>query len=258
MKENKNTQKIHFLYIISILIFIIIYLFSSNFADQEMLVDYISFALTITSLFLALISIIYAFYSNMSLSQTLSQLNNASQKVDETSNILSFTTEKLNQQIENIPIILKKLEGKLDNTHFLVSEVYNKGISNEEIANTNIPKDIFEKFYNYSSLSGLLALYAINLSFKHKKKFKLIDLEDIIPAIEESYTNGFLVACSSFGFFARQNYSEEWNIAEINKYLELNIEKELLIRINSMKSKDIKYLNLQKNLITTFFENENI
>lgn len=169
MKEKNNTQKIHFLYIIGILIFIIICLFTFNFGNQDKLVDYISFALTITSLFLALISIIYAFYSNSSLSQTLVQLNDASKKVDKASSKLSLSTIALNQKIENIPIILNKLEGKLDNTHNLVNEVYLKGIIPQKVSETDIPEEIFKKFFTYASPSGLVALYATSLSYKKKK-----------------------------------------------------------------------------------------
>jgi len=254
MLEKNNTQKIHYLYIIGILIIIIIYLFTCNFGNQDELVAYISFALTITSLFLALISIIYAFYSNSSLSHTLGQLNDASRKVDETSNKLSETTITLNQKIESIPLILKSLEGKLDNTHKLVNEVYNNGIIPQKISKTEISKEIFEKFYTYASPSGLLALYATSLSFKNKKKFNLSELEYSIPLIQEDYTNGFLVACSSFGLFTRKDYSEDWIIPNINEDFLQNIEPELRRRVNSMDKEDKEYLIHQMKLTEEFFE----
>ncbi|TDD75146.1 hypothetical protein [Flavobacterium caseinilyticum] len=251
---NNKTQKIHFLYIIGILIMIIICLFTFNFGDQIELVAYISFALTITSLFLALISIIYAFYSNMSLSQTLSQLNSASNKVDESSNKLTESTIKLNQQIENIPVLLKSLEGKVDNTHKLVSDVYNKEIIPKDASTTVISKEIFDKFYKFSSPSGLLALYATYLSFKTKKKFSLSELEYSTSLIKKDYTNGFLVACSSFSFFTRKDYSEDWVIPNFNEDVSENIKSELEKRISEMDEEDREYLTHEKKLIEDFFE----
>lgn len=71
--------------------------------------------------------------------------------------------------------------------------------------------------------------------------------------LAEDYINGFLVACSSFSFFARKDYSEDWIITNLNKDLLENIEPELETRINSMKEEDKEYLIEQKKLIEEFF-----
>lgn len=70
LKITYEKAKIHFWYIIAILVAIIIFLIVNNFGNNIELVGYVSFAATIASIFLAVISIIYAFYSNSQLSQT--------------------------------------------------------------------------------------------------------------------------------------------------------------------------------------------
>ena len=68
-------HKAHFLYIVGILLAIIIILVTYKFGDNDKLIDYLKFGLTITSLFLALIAIIYSFISNSTISNNLSTID---------------------------------------------------------------------------------------------------------------------------------------------------------------------------------------
>ena len=70
----ETKYKIHVFYILSILIAIIIILITVRWSEVPKLVDYITFALTVTSLALALLAIIYSMYSNTTLSETVSSI----------------------------------------------------------------------------------------------------------------------------------------------------------------------------------------
>src|SRR5256885_13949970 len=99
----EEKYKIHAFYILTILIAVIIILLTIRWTGIPNLVEYITFALTLTSLVLAALAIIYAFYSNSSFSQNISTLNNVSRDVSDTAKELSKATNNLSLQIESIP-----------------------------------------------------------------------------------------------------------------------------------------------------------
>ena len=74
----ETEYKIHTGYVFFILIAIIIGLVTVKWSEIPKLVDYLTFALTATSLALAVLAIVYAMYSNTSFSQTISTLDFAS------------------------------------------------------------------------------------------------------------------------------------------------------------------------------------
>ncbi|EFS97837.1 hypothetical protein HMPREF1977_0749 [Capnocytophaga ochracea F0287] len=106
--------KIHFFYVVLFLVSVIIFLFVMDFGNNKELVNYISFAGTIASILLAIVSIIYAFYSNSQLSQTLGQVESASKSIEKVSDSLSLTTKELDKKIENIPYSIQQLDNKMN------------------------------------------------------------------------------------------------------------------------------------------------
>ena len=75
--------------------------------------------MTLTSLVLALLAIIYAVFSNSKSIQHITTLTNISNDVKKTTSELNSISEKLETKIELIPTILKKVETKTDETQFL-------------------------------------------------------------------------------------------------------------------------------------------
>ena len=227
-----------------------------KFGNNEKLVDYISFALTITSLFLALVSIIYAFYSNSTLSQNLTIMNVASNQVSETSLKLAELTTSLGVKIESIPDLIKILEVKVDKTHELMQEAYEKGIVPPVSTDANLSDETVSKFFMYASPMGLYGLYAAYLGYTTGKNFRLTELEKASPMLGENYTYGFLVACSSFGFFKRANYSDDIEVTGFHDNISSQIEDAITHRAEQMDDAATKYLHRQRKLIRKFFDLE--
>ena len=205
IKITYQKTKIHFWYIIAILVAIIICLIVSNFGNNIELVGYVSFAATIASIFLAVISIIYAFYSNSQLSQTLGKLDNSSQSLDNTahsldsssqkvgdiSEQLSSEIQKLTETINSIPKSMKSVEKKVEETNSYIQTLYyNTGIkveSRESSKNINIPQLLLE---NSPSIGVVFSLYISYLSFKNKK---IVKKDCNIEIIEKNYV--YFYAC---------------------------------------------------------------
>ena len=181
LKITYEKAKIHFWYIIAILVAIIIFLIVNNFGNNIELVGYVSFAATIASIFLAVISIIYAFYSNSQLSQTLGKLDNSSQSLEKTSlsldsssqkvsNIseqLSSEIQKLTETINSIPKSIESMGEKVDKMSLFFQKTPNP---TKNYGKENVSEKI--KLMNNLVYGGLLALYIAFLSQKQKKEWK--------------------------------------------------------------------------------------
>ena len=89
--ENKcvnRTIKIHFGYVVSILVAIIIVLLTKKWAEIPNLANYLNFALGVASLVLAVVAIVYAFFANNSFNVTVSKLESAATTIkDETGDL---------------------------------------------------------------------------------------------------------------------------------------------------------------------------
>ena len=83
-------MKIHFGYIISILVVIIIFLFTNDFKDNESIATTINFAVGLVSVVLAVVAIVYSFIANGSFAGTVS-------KIDAASSSIKKETESLNE-----------------------------------------------------------------------------------------------------------------------------------------------------------------
>ncbi|WP_454982883.1 hypothetical protein [Capnocytophaga sputigena] len=205
LKITYEKRKIHFWYIIAILVAIIIFLIVSNFGNNTELVGYVSFAATIASIFLAVISIIYAFYSNSQLSQTLGKLDNSSQSLEKTahsldrssqkvgdiSEQLSSEIQKLNETINSIPKSMESVEKKVEETNSYIQTLYSnteiKVENRENSRNINIPQLLLE---NSPSIGVVFSLYISYLSFKNKK---IVKKNCNIEIIEKNYV--YFYAC---------------------------------------------------------------
>ncbi len=196
-------SKTHFYYVVSILLTTIILLITAKFGSDQNLVNYISFALTLTSLILALVSIIYSFYSNSSFSENISTLNNATTSMTQTSAKLMDITALLNNKLDELPVLIKGIEGKIDVTYEYLEKSYTGGQSptNTVELQTLFANNVVGYFMTNTSVSGLLLLYALTLSETFSKPFQLADICEKVDVFEIQYCYGFIIASSSFGLF---------------------------------------------------------
>ena len=156
--------KIHAFYILLILITTIILLLTKNFGSIPSLFQYITFALTLSSITLAFIAIVYSFISNTSLSKIIATVLNASESISESASGLQSTTKNLDTRISLLPPILEKVYGKFEETTQILKE-QSKTITPSTAGAVDVTqsKESAEKFLEFSSLAGLQALYACTL-----------------------------------------------------------------------------------------------
>lgn len=224
--------KTHIFYIITILVGIIILLTSVKWGGIEKLVEYITFALTLTSLVLALLAIIYAVFSNSKFVQNITALNNITSDVNNASNYLNEVTNELKTKIELIPTSLKKVEDKTQETNELVREMSlsSNKISQPESKMKNEKTDPNEKnktainLTSFSSFTGKLVLLASNLSMKTSTSFSLDELFNE----DNNYVYGSIVSLQAIGIIKFTYKDGIVSVLELNEYIANHIEKNII------------------------------
>src|SRR5438105_13887747 len=99
----KDTAKIHIGYIISILVVVNIVTLAAKWGSIKDLVTYVSFAATLASLLLAILAIVYSYFSSGSLATYSERVSKASESLQTTYSELQRTAHDLKQVAENIP-----------------------------------------------------------------------------------------------------------------------------------------------------------
>jgi hypothetical protein len=224
--ENFRIYKIHVSYIIGFLIIVIIGMMTVKWSNIPNLVDYITFALTLSSLILSMLAIIYSFVSNNKFSESIGALNNVSDDVLESSKKLNLITDDLSKKVEEIPIHLKNVEEKTEKTHSLL-ETMKFDMGNINNVEGQEPEEVTETLFsisnylNTSSFNGKSLLYAINISYNQKKSFLLTEL---FPRNYE-YMHGYFIASSAMGLFDYTETKDVFLITVLNDTISENIKE---------------------------------
>jgi hypothetical protein len=220
-----NSSRVHVTYIIGILVSIIILLLTVKWAAIPDLVAYITFALTLTSLVLALLAIVYAFFSSASAGQQIATLRNASDELSRTAGAIGASAAELQNRVASIPPLFEEVGNKVSQTRDLVELLTKQGAANEPAAiakpipKSSAPADTFAQFVARSSTAGTLLLYAVAVAFERKAAFSLKDLVAKVPFTDYDYLFGYLVACHASGIVTTTTTKGIWNVIEMDSGL---------------------------------------
>ena len=205
----KTEYKVHCFYILTILVSIIIGLISVEWANVPKLVDYITFALTLSSLILAGLAIVYSIYSNTSISSSLSYISSAAKEVATASEDIKSSNRELRSEVEKLPLRLDSVDENISNTQKTINELIDIRESQApRLESSHIPKEdvslsdeMVVKFMNNSSVRGLEFLLMAYLSHKTKTSFKVSDITKEVEGYPENneYLTAYKVATSALG-----------------------------------------------------------
>jgi hypothetical protein len=247
-------KSIHLYYIIGILVGVLILVSAIKFGGNEKLVEYVLFALAVTSLILTLVTIIYSFISSASLSNSLGSLMNLSSNVEKSSKTIEQASNELSEKISIIPTQIESVAKKVEMLGGELKELYVRSKAEEKgkIKPEMLSDNIISNFVSTSSTYGLLILYAFSLS---KEKDRPFNLDDLCKTAQMSidYVFAYAVAVASFDVI---DYTDDRKIIKINKMnaslLKL-IEPEINRRIEKENKKHIDYLKNKKEMINKYF-----
>lgn len=239
----EEKYKIHAFYIIAILVSIIVTLVTIEWSKVPDLVNYITFALTVSSLILAILAIIYSIYSNTSISQALNSINTSSEKITVASKGIEESNKELRAEIKCIPDVLKTVDTRLGETNQLIEGI-SLGIQKETIVSdlkleNKISDDRVISFLNNSSIRGLESLYIVTLS---KQTSTAFDFKEFCDAVEhykdtKDYMFAYCYSSAAIGLFNyRHDGKYRWIVDEIHPIIVTNVEHVLMEKIKEAAS----------------------
>lgn len=195
-RQNDGKCKVHMYYISGLLIFIIIELITYvcvNNNNTDQIVDYISFASTISSLFLSVVAIIYAIVSNNQGEAQYQKIDGASDRISMSVDKFSLMSENLSGSIDSILSKLDEIKVISDETRQTVSQNYQSHTGSS--IDPNAVLQIIDGYINNGSYYGNLSLLACVYSHENKRPFFS---SEIIPTDSE-YALGYIISSSSLG-----------------------------------------------------------
>ena len=247
-RKNDEHPKVHMYYISGLCIFIILelitYICVNNDKATE-IVSYVSFASTISSLFLSVVAIIYAIVSN-------NKGEAQYQKIDRASDRISTSVDRFSSLSESLSGNINSILTKLDEIKNISNETKN-AITQGNQQNSSTPTNefvekIIDGYIKGGSFFGNLSLLACIYSKEHNRPF---GTQEIIPEFA-SYLYGYIIASSALGVVRTRIENDRFIVDDyimaikdklidnINKYIENSLpdqkdyNRSLLVKIKEM------------------------
>ena len=170
--ERKVVDKLHLVYtiIIFVIVLLAIWLASPYIVCKEVLTKF-EFAATITSIVLALVSIVYSMNSGQGISENLGSMRNASEKIGNVGDKLETLQTSLQTEILHLSSLEQKMQAlhdKTDKTNEMIVELG----QNKDIPTSDGVEGKFD--FSSSSITGLIIIYACSLAKKTGKAYPAI------------------------------------------------------------------------------------
>lgn len=230
--------RIHAFYILAILGGVIVTLITVRWSDIPRLAELITFALTVTSLVLAVLAIIYAYVSNFSFHETAARLSRAAHDVVTSAQEVRQATSALEHHVESIPTLLTTVGEGVEKTHALLVEYSAKqtipALPTPKAPFT--PEDLAKRFLAVASVNGLFALLGAKLAISKHRQLNLETLAAILGSPGSEYQYGFLVATAAAGLMSYTGRPSELIPTELSPYITEQLNGTLLQRIEQMAS----------------------
>ena len=264
-KEIQKTKEYNYVLwsIIVILAIMLVNLFAQQTCNNEIFVNQVSFASTISSIILSVIAIIMTVVSNDSISSLLhkvrdlhdnikdipsdikktsndlnnsvEQLNSLEDKLNKIPEKLEQTQETINHSIEKLICILDDVKIKVEGIDQKTDRFKEKLLSFPEVEKTDSVTPGFSKEFIESFIERLplLPIVTIYICASASKKNKLIELHELLNFIElkafQEYVSTVIVIFRALGLIEAEQYVGVWKIISINKTVESLATKRYLL-----------------------------
>lgn len=197
--KNEEKNNISLRWMVAILVLVSIFIIAFRAKSDAEVINFVSFAATLSSIILSIIAIVYTFITSNSGSTINENLINISDK-------LLKQTEELNAVYQKVTTITCAIPEKLDQINSTFSETTKLFINNK--SETKKPdrgiKVNIENIINNSPLFIFVLYYSLNLISKNKTAIDINKIGDTFNKIwkkddNTAYTNGFFKGLRSIG-----------------------------------------------------------
>lgn len=207
-KKNENDPKcrmLHTYYISGFLIVIVVELVSYICVSNDNaanLINYISFASTLSSLLLSIVAIIYAIVSNNKGENQYAKIDSASDRISKSVDLFSKTSDNLTNDINTILSKLDDLKKNVNRTNdFLLNSNTSSSensIETQKKDGTIVVNSLIDGYINSGSFTGNLALLAC--AYSYETKIPVLTKNFIFDGYDSSnYVFGYIIASSALG-----------------------------------------------------------
>lgn len=166
-----HIRELHYRYIVSYLILSIILLVALAYYNVPNLVDKLSFALTLSSLVLAILAIFYTIVSAQKQESQLAKLVETNVNLGNTANDISSAANEMRTFAREAPQHFQKLDNKLDsmNANYEVIKLSPAQVQKEEIkslsSNFKIDRPQFVHMFRHLQFSAMAVLYLFTRAY---------------------------------------------------------------------------------------------
>lgn len=239
-----------YIYNASILTLLAIVAFSSTFYRNRDVLDFVSLASALISIILAIITILYSFYSNNQSAGQIETLNNAAKSVEKATLSYSESAVNLQENIHKIISAVNRVEEKTDRIIGMTSSsssITSLG-PNNHFTNFNL-QDYINKYVGLASPIGVTAMYACIRSRDTNRDWNL----DLFSGKSNLfYCIGFLISTTSAGFITLTIDFDSGKVS-VSDYEE-GIKSPITSRINSPSFRSNSDLNDLRDKIDDYFD----
>lgn len=197
-------SSIHYKYWIGILIFIIVLIVTAWWSGVPDIVGKFSFALTMSSVILALLAIYFTINFNSLFSNNIATFLRLNKDIKSTAIRLSDATDSLNQKLDKVPDALRGIHDKID-------ESLQLNIANQEaIQGLNIVPNVtniiwtdnyLRSFFLSLQYTGMLSLFLVAQAKIQGKQINVNDFDKKIPEISYGYFAGLSTVCGAIDLY---------------------------------------------------------
>ena len=260
-KDNCNNchkrKHLSYKYVVGILIFLLVILFSHKFYKYDNIFNFLSFASAIISIILAVLTIIYSYYTNGTTTSSAEKIEQASVKMREVASSVEKTSKSYMNSAEslnnNIGLILDKIGHVEEQTNQLLIK---QMINNSD--KTPAQGDEIAHFVEVSSQLGTIALYAMKKAYEHSKPF----LVSRLGTENEGYVAGYTIATSSFNLLEAdidiQKDGLYITVTEYKQELGDLIELKIADKIESGDSYEKEFYSEHKKIVDDLYKEESV
>lgn len=240
-KSPEQNSKVHLYYISGLGIFIILELVTYiciNNDNTTDIINYISFASTLSSLLLSIVAIIYAIVSN-------SKGEVQYQKIDRASDRISFSIDKFSTMSENLSGNMKSILIKLEELKVISDETRN-AITNKSQSNpSTLPTgtinvdQLINAYITFGSFSGNLALLACIYSKEKNRPFRTLE----VFGTNALYCYGYIIASSALGLITTHTQEDIIIVDSVNVEMKTQLIRQIKLFIASTSPENKDYNN---------------
>ncbi len=270
-KEVAGRYQLHIRYIllVCLLICLFVVLVVPKHVTEEAFQNF-SFAATITSIVLAVVSIVYSLYSSGGIATSIGEMKQVEQELEEEIKDIPDLKRHVSDTIDDLKSNIleaihadrqasdsktEELAKSMNDMHAEIAGLTSKVLKDDSQEKEEEQSDVFD--YSVNSINGNLLLYAIVNAEKKNIPLNLKRISDIIGQGTLAYNRGYIVAlymCSKGNFsYSSDDSFDEITITALNKdYFEVDTIDSLILASADNQSKKNDYQN-KMNQIAKYF-----